>query len=96
MRLTVEERVFILESYFKMMSYVHCRQSFFFEKFGRQAPVKSAIAKMFKKFRKTGSLLDKNRNRQKSVLTPGILQDIQTAITRSPHKSLWKLSIIIS
>jgi hypothetical protein len=32
MQLTVEERVFILESYFKMMSYVHCRQSYF-EKF---------------------------------------------------------------
>ena len=46
---------------------------------------------MFKKFRKTGSLLDKTRNRQ-SVLTPGILQDIQTSITRSPHKSLRKLS----
>jgi acetone carboxylase gamma subunit len=32
MRLTVEERVFILESYLKRMSYAHCRQSFF-EKF---------------------------------------------------------------
>jgi hypothetical protein len=31
MRLTVEKRVFILETYFKM-SYAHCRQSFF-EKF---------------------------------------------------------------
>ena len=29
------------------MSYAHCRQSFF-EKFRRQAPVKSAIAKMIK------------------------------------------------
>jgi hypothetical protein len=48
MRLTVEERVFILEIYLKMMSYAHCRQSFF-EKFRRQAPVKSAIAKMIKK-----------------------------------------------
>jgi len=48
----------------------------FLNKFGRQAPVKSAIAKIIKKFRKAGSLLDKNRNRQKSVLTPGILQDI--------------------
>jgi len=47
---------------------------------------------MIKKFRKTGSLLDKNRNWQKSVLTSGILQDIQTAITRSSHKSLRKLS----
>jgi len=28
-RLTVEERVFILESYLKTMSYAHCRQSFF-------------------------------------------------------------------
>jgi hypothetical protein len=32
MRLTVEERVFILESYLKTMSYAHCRQSSF-EKF---------------------------------------------------------------
>jgi len=36
------------ENLFKTMSYVHCRQSSF-EKFGRQAPVKSAIAKMIKK-----------------------------------------------
>jgi len=48
MRLTVEERVFILKSYLKTMSYAHCRQSFF-EKFRRQAPGKSAIAKMIKK-----------------------------------------------
>jgi hypothetical protein len=32
MRLTVEERAFILESYLKTMSYAHCSQSFF-EKF---------------------------------------------------------------
>jgi len=51
MWLTVEERVLFLESYLKTMSYVYCRQSFF-EKFGRQAPVKSAVAKMIKKFRK--------------------------------------------
>jgi hypothetical protein len=37
MRLTVEERVFILEGYLKMMSYFHCRQGFF-EKFRSQAP----------------------------------------------------------
>jgi hypothetical protein len=91
MRLTVEECVFVLESYLKTMSCVRCRQSFL-KKFGRQSPVKSAIAKMIKKFRKTGSLLDKNCNRQKLVLTPEILQDIQMAITRSPHKSLRKLS----
>jgi len=48
MRLTVEERVFFSGSYLKTMSYAHCRQSFF-EKFRRQAPVKSAIAKMIKK-----------------------------------------------
>jgi hypothetical protein len=47
MLLTVEEGVFILESYLKTMSYAHCRQSFF-EKFRRQAPVKSAITKMIK------------------------------------------------
>jgi len=80
MRLRVEEHVFTLESYLKTMSYAHCIQRFF-EKFRRQASVKSAIAKMIKKFRETGSLLDKNRNRQKAVSTPGILQDIQKAIS---------------
>jgi hypothetical protein len=44
MQLTMEESVFILENYFKTMSYAHCRQSFI-EKFRRQAPVKSVIAK---------------------------------------------------
>jgi hypothetical protein len=51
MRLTVEERVFILESYLKTMPYAHGRQSFS-EKFRRQAPVKSAIAKMIYKMKK--------------------------------------------
>ena len=36
MQLTVEERVFILESYLKTMSYVHCRQSFFFNLEGKR------------------------------------------------------------
>jgi hypothetical protein len=44
----------ILDSYLKTMSYAYRRRSFF-EKFRRQAPVKSAIAKMIKKFRETGS-----------------------------------------
>jgi hypothetical protein len=48
MRLTVEERVFISESYLKTMSYAHCGQRFF-EIFRRQAPAKSAIAKRIKK-----------------------------------------------
>jgi hypothetical protein len=48
MRLTVEEHVFILESYLKMMSYAHCRQSFF-GKFRRQGTVKIAVTKIIKK-----------------------------------------------
>jgi hypothetical protein len=66
MRLTVEERVFILESYLKTMCYAHCRQSLF-EKFRRQAPVKSAIAKMIETFRETGSLRKVARNIVKRV-----------------------------
>ena len=50
MLLTVEERVFILESYLKTMSYAHCRQSFF-EKFKRQTPLKSVISKIIKKMK---------------------------------------------
>jgi hypothetical protein len=48
MRLRVGERVFILESYLKTMSYAHCRQSFF-EEFITHAPGKSAIARIVKK-----------------------------------------------
>jgi len=44
MRLTVEERVFILESYLKTMSYAHFRGRFF-EKFRRLAPVKVLLRK---------------------------------------------------
>ena len=46
----MEESIFILESYLKTMPYAHCRQSFF-EKFRRQAPVKSAIAKIIKNWK---------------------------------------------
>jgi hypothetical protein len=48
MQLTVEERVFILESYLKTMSYAHCRQSIWKI---LKAPVKRAIAKMIKKWK---------------------------------------------
>jgi hypothetical protein len=44
-RLTVEERVFILESYLNTMSCSHCRQSFF-EKLRRQAPEKMLLRKL--------------------------------------------------
>jgi hypothetical protein len=43
MRLTVEDRVFIVESYLKTMFYAHCRQSFF-EEFRRQAPINITCA----------------------------------------------------
>jgi hypothetical protein len=76
MQLTAEKLVLILESYLETMSYAHCRQSFY-EKFRRQVPVKSAIAIVIKIFCETGSILDKNHNQQRSVLTPRILQDIQ-------------------
>jgi hypothetical protein len=59
MQLTVEECVFILESYLKTMSYPHCRQSFF-EKFRRQAPVKSAIAKMIKKLKNAKKICEEH------------------------------------
>jgi hypothetical protein len=42
MQLTAEERVFILESYLKMMSSAHCRQSFF-EKFRKQSARPKAV-----------------------------------------------------
>jgi hypothetical protein len=43
MRLTVEERVFILKGYLKTMSYAHCRQSFFFKLEGKRQYITCAI-----------------------------------------------------
>jgi hypothetical protein len=48
MRLTVEERVFILESYLKRCL-TPTVDKVSLKKFRRQAPVKSAIAKIIKK-----------------------------------------------
>jgi transposase len=90
MRFTVEERVFIVEKYFNTHSYVQCRLDFT-EKFGKETPVKSAIQKLLKRFRETGSVLDKTRDRQKTVLTTEVVQDIDATLTRSPHKSLRRL-----
>jgi Pyruvate/2-oxoacid:ferredoxin oxidoreductase gamma subunit len=66
------------------MSYVHDRQSFFVY-FGRQVSVKSSIAKMIKKFRKTGSLLDKNRVvlRRAFHFVEGTTQNNKTVITHN-------------
>jgi len=64
MRLTVEECVLILKSYFKTMSYAHCRQGFS-ERFRRQAPVKSAIAK--KRLKNERALRKVARNMVKGV-----------------------------
>lgn len=91
MRLTVEERVFVIETYLVTKSPAVCRQQFM-EKFEKEAPVKSVIQKLVKRFRETGSVLDKHRDRQRSVLTPQVVQDIRAAVTRSPHKSLRRLS----
>jgi len=68
-----------LESYLKTMSYAHCRQSFF-EKFRRQAPVKSAIAKMIKKFRETGS----NERRLRKVAR-NMLKRVDKCIEMNGH-----------
>jgi hypothetical protein len=63
MGLTLEEHVFILESYLKIMSYAQCRKSFF-EKFRRQAPVKIVIAKIIRNKR---TLRNIARNTMKRV-----------------------------
>lgn len=43
-------------------------------------------------FCETGSVLDKRRERLRSVLTPEVVEDIRASVTRSPHKSLRRLS----
>ena len=61
MTLTIHQRVFVIESYFKTGSIKQTQQDFNAEFPGVNVPVKNAIQKLVKKFRDTGSVLNKKK-----------------------------------
>ncbi|PSN32737.1 hypothetical protein C0J52_25784 [Blattella germanica] len=88
MAFTVEQRVFINNTFVKCSSWRRCRRRFQ-RRFPEVNPLsKYAIYKIAKKFRETGSVLNIKPERKHHVLTDEILNDIGARLQVSPRKSL--------
>ena len=76
---SVEERTFVVEVYLVTKSFVTTQKKFL-EKYPQsmQIPTERAIVKMVQKFRETGSLTNKKRNRTRRVLNEECLSQIRT------------------
>ncbi|XP_067011906.2 uncharacterized protein [Anabrus simplex] len=91
-RYSVSQRVFIYDSYVRTKSARTVRR-LFQEKFPDvQVPGRTSIHRLVNKLRTTGSLLDKKRNKPRTVLTQETVSNIGNALERSPTKSLRRLA----
>ena len=88
---TLEERVFIVRTYWKTESIKSCQQQFL-EKFGgRHPPSKSSIWALSKELETKGALLDEHTGgRQK--MSEEMIQNVKDRLLASPKKSLRRLS----
>jgi hypothetical protein len=96
MVLSVQQRVFLVETYAKYGSIKQCRE-LFSEKYAvggqiAKPPVKLAIQDLVKKWRETGSVLNKKRSYQKRVCTPENIDSVENRMFQSPTKSTRRLS----
>jgi hypothetical protein len=87
-RYTVEQRVFLYDSYVKCGSARRCRRKFCRKYPGNTVPSTRGIHKLIDKVRSTGSLLDKKPARKRRVLTEEKLDEIGARLEHTPHKSL--------
>ncbi len=85
--LTKNQRIFLLEQYFHSYSYARCRLEFMRKFPGQDVPNKSSISRLVSKFRATGSVLNKERNRRRHVLTPEKIDAIKELLTQYPSTS---------
>ena len=68
MRYTVDQHVFIVENFFSNACEIIATRNVFNERFPDEPiPSKSAIHRLIKKFRETGSVNDKKHRRSRSV-----------------------------
>ena len=90
---TTEQRVFLVETYLlKKKSYDRCLRKFRKRFPDSPRPSRQYIVDLFKKWRETGSVLNKKRNYKKRALTEVALQDIRARIELSPRKSSRRLA----
>jgi hypothetical protein len=89
---TLEQWIFLYDSYVKKKSYKSCERRFRRRHPAVRIPALSTILRLVKKVRSSGSFLDKKYTRQNAVLTEETLDEVGARLEHSPRKSLARLA----
>jgi hypothetical protein len=91
MAYSVEERVFIVKTFYQTSSFVTVQRQFPRKLNMRQAPARSAISRLVQKFELTAIVCDKKKDvvrRHRSATTQDSVARVREALLRSPRKSV--------
>ena len=95
MEYSVEQRIFVVEKFHQSKRPVEVQRAFR-KRFGcKNAPTRSAISKMVKKFHEVGQVTDQKKGkcgRKVTKSTPENVGRVQAAMTQSPKKSVRRAS----
>jgi hypothetical protein len=89
---TLEQQIFLYDSYVKKKSYKLCKRRFCRRYPGVHIPASSTILRLVKKVCSTGSFLYKKYTRQTAVLTEETLDKTGARLEHSPRKSPARLA----
>jgi hypothetical protein len=93
MVLSLEERVFLVECYFRERQYTAVVREHFSRKFSESTvPNRHTVRALVRKFHETGSVCDIKRSGRPSALTEDKLLNISDSVMQSPSKSVRKLA----
>jgi hypothetical protein len=88
---TLEQRIFLYDSYLKNKSYKSSKRRFHPRYPVVRIPASSTILRLIKKARSNGSFIDKKYTRHNAVLTEEMLDEIGARLEHWPRKSLARL-----
>jgi hypothetical protein len=92
-RYSIEQRMFLIETYFaKKKSVKKCMRKFRLKFPEAPVPSQPYVDQLIRKWHITGSMLDKKKECKRSVLTEEKLTDIQARLQLSPGKSLRRIA----
>jgi transposase len=91
-RYTLEQRVYLYDTYVKYGSARKCRRKFRRKFCDETVPSRQTIHNLVNKVRSTGLLIDKKQKHKRRVLTEEKLDDIGARLEHTPTKSLKRLA----
>jgi transposase len=89
---TLEQRVFLYDTYVKYESAVKCRRKFRHKFCDERVPSRQTIHNLVNKLGTTGLLMDKKAKHKRRVLTEEKLDDTEVRLDHAPRKSLKRLA----